>query len=194
MITFDPTPDNEQRTTNHVPPWYAVRVRARQEDLVAGALTQKGYEVLLPKYTCRKRWSDRVKQVELPLFPGYLFSRFDIHNRLPMLVTPGVMSIVGAGHTFLPVDPHEIAAIERIVGADVKAEPWEYLHIGQRVRIEAGPLRGVEGILAGVNERHRLVVSITLLQRSVAVEIDPADALPADAPAQILGFHAWQPA
>lgn len=180
-------------TSEHTNDWYAVRVRARQEELVAAALTHKGYEVLLPQYTCRKRWSDRVKESRQPLFPGYLFSRFDIGARFPLLVTPGVMQIVGLGRTFVPVDAGEIAAIEQIVASGLPAEPAEYLRVGQRVRIEGGPLRGVEGILTRVNERRRLVVSVTLLQRAVLVEVDPSEVLPADEPVHVLGFHAWSP-
>ena len=173
--------------------WYAVRVRARQEALVAAALTGKGYDVLLPQYRCRKRWSDRVKEVTLPLFPGYLFSRFDIGVRLPILTTPGVFDIVAAGETFLPVDPEEIAAIHRIIATGATAEPWPYLRIGRRVRIVAGPLCGLEGVLARVDDRRRVVVSVTMLQRSVAVQIDPADAFPADEDDAVLNMHSWQP-
>jgi transcription antitermination factor NusG len=171
--------------------WYAVRVRARQESLVAEALTCKGYQVLLPQYRCRKRWSDRVKEMTLPLFPGYLFARVDLRRRLPLLVTPGVLHMVAAGETILPVDPDEIAAIERIVASGTPAEPWPYLHVGQRVRIQGGALHGVEGVLAAVDDRQRVVVSVTLLQRSVAVQIDASQAFPAGGSDCVVGFQAW---
>jgi transcriptional antiterminator RfaH len=173
--------------------WYAVRVRSRHEEQVAAALTQKGYEILLPQYTCRKQWSDRVKACTLPLFPGYLFSRLDIANRGPLVITPGVMQIIGAGQTFVPVDPDEIESIRRVVASGVAAEPLDYLRVGQRVRIAAGPLRGVEGILARVNDRRRLVLSVSLRPRSVSVEIDPSQALPVDEAERVIGFGAWQP-
>jgi transcription antitermination factor NusG len=172
--------------------WYAVRVRARYEASVAGALTEKGYGVLLPQYKCRRRWSDRMKEVTLPLFPGYLFCHLDVRHRLPLLVTPGVLHMVSAGQTLLPIAPEEIAAIQTLVASSLPLQPWPYLHVGGRVRIELGPLRGVEGILIGVNQQQHLVVSVTLLQRSVAVQIDPAHAVPAGAP-HVLGYHAWQP-
>jgi transcription antitermination factor NusG len=172
--------------------WYAVRVRTRQEALVADALTRKGYDVLLPQYRCRKRWSDRVKEVTLPLFPGYLFARLDVRRRLPLLVTPGVLHMVSAGDTILAIDPEEIAAIERVVAAGTPAEPWPYLHIGQRVRIEGGPLHGLEGLLAAVDDHHRVVVSVTLLQRSVAVQIAASQAFPVGADDHVIGFQAWE--
>jgi len=160
-------------------PWYALRIRCRREKLVASALCEKGYEVFLPFYQVRRRWSDRIKELQLPLFPGYLFCRFDVHRRLPILVTPGVYDVVGIGKRIVPVDDIEIAAVQAIVVSQLSTEPWPYLHIGRRVRIEVGPLSGVEGILVAVKKAHRLVVSVTLLQRSVAVEIQADWVVPA---------------
>jgi len=153
-------------------PWYALRVRPRHEKMVASALLTKGYEGFLPLYRKRSRWSDRIKEVMLPLFPGYLFCRFDMNKRLPILVTPGVIQIVGIAKTPYPVDENEIASLKSIVISHLQVEPRSYLNIGTRVRIELGPLSGVEGILTGKKGNHKLVVSISLLQRSVAVEID----------------------
>jgi transcription antitermination factor NusG len=159
-------------------PWFALRIWSQKEKLVAAALESKGYEHFLPLYRCRRRWSDRVKEFELPLFPGYLFCRFDPNHRLPILVTPGVMLIVGIGKIPVPVDEGELAAIQSIVTSGLKTEPWPYLQIGQKVRIERGSLEGVEGILVAIKKPHRLVVSVTILQRSVAVEIDEDRAHP----------------
>lgn len=155
-------------------PWFALQVRSRHELGVADYLRGQGYEWLLPLYKCRKRWSDRIKEVETPLFPGYLFCRFNPQNRLPILKTPGVIQIVGFNHVPSPVDDSEIKAIQTLMATGVPNQPWPYLEIGDRVRIESGSLRGVEGILVDFKGRHRLVLSITLLQRSVAVEIDAA--------------------
>ena len=155
-------------------PWFALNTRFRYEDFVATHLRGKGYEVFLPVYTARRRWSDRVKQVEAPLFPGYLFCRFDMMNRLPILTTPGLIQVVGFGKTPAPVEESEIAAIQTAVGNDLAREPWPFSQIGQKARVEYGPLRGVEGILLSVKGGHRLVLSVSLLQRSVAVEIDSA--------------------
>ena len=159
-------------------PWYAVRVRSRYERVIASTLCDKGYEVFLPLYRCRRRWSDRIKELESPLFPGYLFCRFDIQTRLPVLVTPGILQIVGFGETPYPVDEMEIAAIQATVLSELQVQPWPFLHVGQRVRIEFGSLSGQEGILLALKGKYRLVVSVTLLQRSVAVEIERDWAIP----------------
>jgi len=153
-------------------PWYALRIRTRHEKIVASALHAKGFEVFLPLHTSSRRWSDRVKEIDLPLFPGYLFCRFDVRRRLPILVTSGILYVVASGKTLLPVEDQEIAAVQSIVASRLRAEPWPFLHAGQRVRIERGPLSGVEGTLVSLKRPFRLVVSVTLLQRSVAVEID----------------------
>jgi transcription antitermination factor NusG len=153
-------------------PWYAVRVKSRHENTVASHLLGRGYQAFLPLYKSRNRWSDRFKEVELPLFPGYVFCRFNPLNRLPVLTIPGVVYVVGAGRTLLPIDETEIAAIQTAVKSGLPSQPWPFLQIGHRVRIEHGPLSGVEGILLGFRGNQRLVLSITLLQRSVAVQVD----------------------
>jgi transcription antitermination factor NusG len=159
-------------------PWYALQVRPRFEKLIASTLVNKGYDGFLPLYHHRSRWSDRIKEVDLPLFPGYLFCRFDINSRLPILVTPGVMKVVGIGKTPYPVEDAEIAALQSIVISGLQAEPRSYLNVGEKVRIEIGPLAGVEGILMSLKGSHRLVVSVGLLQRSVSVEIDESWVVP----------------
>lgn len=153
-------------------PWFALQVRMRHESGVADYLQGKGYEWFLPLYKAQRRWSDRVKEVESPLFPGYLFCRFNPNDRLPILKTPGVTQIVGYNHVPVAVDEREIEAIRTLVASGVPNLPCAYLEIGSKVRIEAGALRGIEGILVDVKGKRRLVLSITLLQRSVAVEID----------------------
>jgi transcription antitermination factor NusG len=153
-------------------PWYALQVRPRFEKAIALTLLSKGYEGFLPLYTQRSRWSDRTKEVQLPLFSGYLFCRFDLNKRLPILVTPGIIRVVGIGRTPYPVDEHEIQALQAIVISDLQAQPWSYIDVGQKVRIELGVLAGVEGILIGLKGSSKLVVSVSLLKRSVAVEID----------------------
>lgn len=155
-------------------PWFALQVRSQRESQVASHLTGKGYEFFLPLYTCRKRWSDRIKKIDLPLFPGYLFCRFNPYDRLPILKTPWVLQIVGFNQIPTPVDDEEINTVRRLVASGGAAEPWPYVAVGETVRIESGPLRGVAGILTQVKGNHKIVVSITLLQRSVAVEIDSA--------------------
>ena len=153
-------------------PWYAVRVKSQHEDVVARHLRVRGLEAFLPLYRRRHQWSDRSKEIALPLFPGYVFCQFDLKNRLPVLTVPGVVHVVGVGKNPEPIDEAEITSIQAAVKAGFPTEPMKFLKIGQKVRIEHGPLCGVEGILLGFKGRQRLVLSITLLQRSVAVPVD----------------------
>jgi len=153
-------------------PWFALQVRTRCENVVGAHLNGKGFEWFLPLYKCRRRWSDRFKEIELPLFPGYVFCRLNVLDRLPVLMIPGVSLIVGFGKTPAPIDESEIAGIQAAVQSGLPAEPWQFLQIGQKVRIEQGPLCGLEGILQGFRGHHRLVLSVTLLQRSIAVQIE----------------------
>jgi transcription antitermination factor NusG len=152
--------------------WYALRVKPRHEKSTAGFLRNKGYTEFLPLYTSTRRWSDRIQKVEMPLFPGYLFCRFDFGDRLPILKTPGVLHIVGMGQLAHPVHEHEITALQAVVKSGLLMQPWPFLKVGQRVIIQDGPLRNVEGLVADIRDQRHLIVSITLLQRSVAVCIE----------------------
>jgi transcriptional antiterminator NusG len=172
--------------------WYALRVRPRFEKMIASALLLKGYEGFLPLYVRRSRWSDRIKEIKLPLFPGYLFCRFDVNKRLPILITPGIIQIVGIGKVPHPVDNDEIEALQSIVISGFQVEPRAYLNVGQKVRIELGPLAGVEGILTATKGSSRLVVSVSLLQRSVSVEIDESWVVPVFATHPVLQHIASQ--
>jgi transcription antitermination factor NusG len=152
--------------------WYALHVRTRFEKVVAKNLRAKGYEEFLPTYRRSSRWSDRTKQIELPLFPGYVFCRFNLLERLPILTIPGVNSVVGIGKALVAVDPSELDAVRTVLESNAFCEPWPYLAVGQRVYVEYGPLVGTEGIVMMHKNSFRLVISINLLQRSVSVEID----------------------
>lgn len=152
--------------------WFALQVKPNAEWSVSAALRAKGYEEFLPAYRTRRRWSDRWKELELPLFAGYIFCRFDPQNRLPILVTPGVTSIVGRGKVPQAVEDHEIDDLRAVVRSGLSARPWPYLKIGERVRIQDGPLRGMEGLLLNIKPNRRLVLSVELLQRSIAVEVE----------------------
>jgi len=160
----------ETPNTNQL--WYALRVRSRFENTVATHLRGRNYEWFLPLYKCRRKWSDRIKEIDLALFPGYVFCKFDPLNRLPILSIPGVVYIVSVGGAPLPVKEAEIAAIQTAVKSGLPKEPWPFLRIGHRVRIDNGPLCGIEGILLSFRGQRRLVLSVTLLQRSVAVQVD----------------------
>lgn len=153
-------------------PWFALQVRSKHEVGIANSLRSKGYDPFVPLYRCRKRWSDRMKIVDAPLFPGYMFCRLNLHNRLPVLMAPGVIRIVGRNRLPTPLDETEINAIQTMVTSGLPNQPWPFLQVGDRVQIEGGPLRGLEGILVEVRGAHRLILSVTLIQRSVAVEID----------------------
>jgi transcription antitermination factor NusG len=152
--------------------WYALKVRSRCESMVAEILSAKGYELFLPTYKSRRRWSDRVKTMELPLFPGYLFCQFDLKTRLPILTTPGVSFIVGSGRLPEPVDRTEIEDLRTVVKAGVAYSPHPYVNVGQKVRIEYGALTGLVGLVTEVRNEMRLILSVNLLMRSVSIEVD----------------------
>ena len=153
-------------------PWFALMVRTGREKTTTLQLENAGYECFLPVSKFTRRWSDRMKEIEVPLFSGYLFCRMDPYNRLPVLMTPGVIQIVGAGKTLIPVEEDEIAAIQLAVKNGLSTMPWPYLQVGHVARIEEGPLRGMTGIIVKIKSGMKLVLSVSLLQRSVAVEVD----------------------
>jgi transcriptional antiterminator NusG len=145
--------------------WYAVRVKSRGEKSCAANFEVRGIECFLPTYETKRRWSDRVKVTEEPLFSGYVFCQMADGRSLPVISTPGVLQVVGA------VEQHEMAAMRRLVEGGA-ARPWPYLREGQRVRLRAGAWEGLEGILQSAEGRDRVVVNIETLQRAVAVEVD----------------------
>lgn len=166
-------------TTNTSWPWYAIRVKPKFEKVVAQSLLSKGMPSFLPTYRERRRWSDRVKVVELPLFAGYLFCSLDVRHRLPVLQMPGVLYFVTFDGEPAPVDPVELETLQQAVVSGAGLGPWPYLKEGQRVVVARGPIRGRSGILLKIRDECRLIISITLLQRSVAVEIDREAVRPA---------------
>jgi transcription antitermination factor NusG len=152
--------------------WFAIQVWSGRERLSAKHLSERGYEVFLPRYGERRRWSDRIKVVERALFAGYVFCRLTPEVFGKIVTAPGVVRIVGDGARPLPIPPREIEAIQRITALQLATEPWPVPQVGQRVRIEVGPLCGIEGVVTTVRNQRRLVVSVSLLQRAVAIEID----------------------
>ena len=152
--------------------WYALTTKPRHERIAARHLRLKGFEELAPAYRTRRRWSDRIKEIDQQIFPGYVFCNFAFEQRLQVLTTPAVTSIVSFGKQAAPVDDSEIAAIRTIADSGARARPWPYLRIGQRVRVEDGCLAGLTGALVRENDSWRVVVNIEILQRAVAVEID----------------------
>ena len=152
--------------------WYAVDVASRKEALVASVVTEKGYECFLPLYNRRALWSDRIKVSAVPLFAGYVFCRFDPQFRLPILVTPGVRDIVGARRVPIPIADSEIEGIRLAVLSGFALEPCSHLKQGDRVLITKGPLKGVEGMVVRHHGTDRLLLSVTAIQQSLAVEVD----------------------
>ena len=153
-------------------PWYAIRVRCHGEKNVARALESKGYEQYSPFYRKQNRWSDRIKTIDLPLFPGYVFCRLEVALRRPVLTIPGVVNLVGFGNIFVPIPENEIQAVQDIVRSGLPSLPWPFLREGEYIRVRTGALAGLEGFLVHIKNEFRVVVSIPLLQRSVAVQID----------------------
>ena len=159
--------------TSPLLPWFAIRTRSNFERATSLSLKEKGYETFLPVYRCRRKWTDRTKEIEVPLFSGYTFCRFDAGRRLPILQTPGVVSILGSRITGpIPVEESEVAAISRMIQSGVPVGPWPFLREGQYVTVERGPLAGVEGFIVQVKAHFRLIVSVSLLQRAVYAELD----------------------
>jgi len=163
-------------------PWYALQVWSRREGVVATHLQGQGFECFLPVSKCLRTWSDRMKEVEQPLFPGYLFCRLDLQKRGRLLMTPGVQQIVGVGRTAVPVEESELEAIRQAIASGLPNHPWPYLQVGQRVKVSHGSLNNLEGLLINFKGSNRVVLSVTLLQRSVAMEVDLAWVTPLSEP------------
>ena len=157
--------------------WWAIYTRHQHEKTVAEMLEAKGCEVFLPQYEETRRWRDRKMTLSLPLFPCYLFIRSAPAYRLHVISTPGVQMIVRRGNQFAIIPPDEIQALQRAMHAPSGIEPHPFLKCGERVRVIRGALEGVEGILLRKKNHCRLVLSVDLLARSAAVEVDSADVI-----------------
>jgi transcription antitermination factor NusG len=152
--------------------WYAVHTRHQHEKLVARTLANKGFEVFLPLYTEARQWRDRTKMVELPLFSCYVFLRGDLDRRLAIVTTPGVHGMVVSAGKLAGIPEEEIQAVRSVVENRVNVEPHPFLKCGDLVRVKSGALRGLEGFLVRKKGQTRLIISVTLLERSVAAEVD----------------------
>ena len=152
--------------------WFALKVRTKAEDSVCTVLRGKGYETFLPTFVSVRKYSDRLKKISAPLFPGYVFCKMDRNRRLPVLLTAGVEYAVGFGGRLEAIPAAEINAIEAVASSGLQLQPWPFLNAGDRVRIANGSMTGVEGILIRTHGVDRLVLSIEMLQRSISVEIE----------------------
>ena len=154
-------------------PWFALQTKPRNEKKVGNVLRQKGYECLAPTYRQRRKWSDRTVEIDLPLFPMYVFCRLGPSVLGKAVSTSGVVKIVGFNGKPAEVAAEEIEALQLLMQSNLLREPWKYLCHGTQVLVETGPLAGVQGIiLAEDDNKQRLIISVTLLQRSVAIQLD----------------------
>jgi transcription antitermination factor NusG len=159
-------------------PWYVTYTCPRHEKYVAQQLAERNIGSFLPLYTSVRRWKDRRKRLELPLFPGYVFVQLTEGNRLDILRLPGVVQIVCFQGKPAAIPLTEIDALRRGMAGAVVVQPHPFLQAGRRVRIVNGPMAGVEGIFVRRKDQVRIVISISLIQRSVAMEIGEADVEP----------------
>lgn len=167
---------NPAVTTGDQPRWYAVYTRSRHEKRIKEQLDGRSLESFLPLYEAVHRWKDRRMIVSLPLFPGYLFVRIVLaEHRRPVITLPGVVSLVGTAGCPTPIEEHEIEALRRCSVRSANLAPHPYLAAGRRVRVLRGPLADLEGILVRRKAKFRLVLSVKLIARSVAVEVDSSD-------------------
>jgi len=154
--------------------WYAVYTKHQHEKGASEVLARKGFDVLLPLYKAAHKWKDRTKLVFQPVFPCYVFLRSTMDRKLEILTTPGVFWLVGNAGRACPIPESDIDAIRRITRSGARMEPHPYLNCGEHVRVQSGPLTGVKGILTRIKNRYRVVISVELLQKAVAVEVDAA--------------------
>lgn len=152
--------------------WYAIYTKHQHEKAASDLLEKKGFEVLLPLFRAQHRWKDRVKIVHLPVFPSYLFVRTSLEEKLEILRIPGVLWLVGRGDRAVAIPEDEIEAVRRITRSSANFEPHPHLKHGDRVRVCVGPLAGVTGILKKFKNHYRVILSVDLLQKAIAVEID----------------------
>jgi len=160
------------------PHWYAIHTRSRHEKFVRDQFVAKEITHLLPLHHKRSQWKDRVKMIEVPLFGGYIFAHFALQNKLQVLQTVGVVRLVSLNGMAEPVPEEQIETISKMVKHDLTYDPYPYLKEGMFVRVVRGPLQGAEGILVEKKKNYRFVLSIDLIQKAVAVDIDSADVEP----------------
>jgi transcription termination/antitermination protein NusG len=158
--------------------WYAAYTSANHEKRVAEQLKKRSVEQFVPLYASVRRWKDRRVELEMPLFPGYVFVRMALQNRLRVLQVPGVAKLVGFGGAPTALPEGEIETLRASLESGVRAEPHPFLTAGRRVRVKTGPLAGLQGILVRRKKQARFVVSVELIMRSMAVEIDAAELEP----------------
>jgi transcription antitermination factor NusG len=157
------------------PHWYAAYTRANHERRVADQLAEREVEHFVPEYESVRRWKDRRVCLAMPLFPGYVFVHLALRDRLRVLQVPGIARLVGFGGHPIPLPNEQIEGLRGGLNGQLRAEPHPYLTAGRRVRVRSGPLAGTQGILLRRKGNFRLVISVELIQRAVAVDVDAVD-------------------
>ena len=175
----NPTGLPEQEQAMSQARWYAAYTCAKHEKRVAAELGARDVEHFLPLYSSMRRWRDRRVQLELPLFPGYVFVRLPLSERLRVVQIPSVVRLIGFGGLPTALPDTEMEILRAGLCQSLRAEPHPFLNVGRRVRIASGPFAGLEGILKRKKNNLRVVVSLELIQRSVSVDVDTADVRPA---------------
>ena len=166
--------------------WVAVQVRAGWEIKAARGLRQRGYEELVPSSQQRRRWSDRIKTMEVPLFTGYVFLRFRTDKEQPVITTPGVIRFVGVSNTPIAIDDCEMEALQIASKATYRCGPWPFLQVGQEVEVRNGPLYGLKGKIIRFKNKQRIIITVNLLQQSAFVEIEDHEIAPTGRPSEVL--------
>jgi transcription antitermination factor NusG len=169
----------EQEQAMSMEHWYAAYTCAQHEKRVATELVARDVEHFLPLYSSMRRWKDRRVQLQLPLFPGYVFVRLALRDRLRVIQIPSVVRLVGFGGLPTALPNAEMEILQSGFSRSLNAEPHPFLTVGRCVRITGGPFAGLEGVLKRKRSTLRVVVSLELIQRSVAVDVDAADVRPA---------------
>lgn len=166
--------------------WFAACTRSRHEKMVAEQLQGRGVEHFLPLGRTVRRWQSRMAEVDLPLFPGYVFVHIPLRERPRVLTVPGLAYLVASAGQPLPVPAEQILTLRERLVAGVLAEPHPYLAIGARVRVRRGPLAGLDGLLLRKHGQSRLIISVDMIQRSIALHVDACDVEPLTAPPRVL--------
>lgn len=169
MVTFDEQLEN--------PYWYVLHTKCHHEKSAALRLEGKGFEPFVPVRTIVRKWKDRKKKVEFPIFPGYLFIKMPLIKKIEVLQTPGIVRIVGQGRPET-VSENQIHAIRTIIQAEFEYDPYPYLVPGIDVEVIRGPLKGVRGVLEEKRSKHRLIINLEMINNCVATEIDAEDVKP----------------
>jgi transcription antitermination factor NusG len=154
------------------PSWYALYTKHQHEKTVARNLTSKGFETFLPLYAATRKWKDRVKLLNLPLFPCYVFLKGDLERRLAIVTTPGVHALVSSAGQPAAIPAAEIEGIRQAVGSGARVEPHPFLKCGDWVTVKCGPLAGIQGVMVRKKSVYRLVLSIEMLGTAAAIELD----------------------